>query len=164
MLFVAQLFVYFLWSIGANPDSYAIPLLTATADLTGSSLLAALFNLLALIGGKDPNGYVLSFFWYFYHAISILVSSYHLLYHLQIGNILRARYNEQHIEYMLKRRNISSLKSSRQKCVKFPFETWVRIEIQIKLLLFLFFYWKCLKNDDLSCLFSRLKRTEHDDS
>ncbi|PAV70766.1 hypothetical protein WR25_05399 [Diploscapter pachys] len=62
MLFVAQLFVYFLWSIGANPDSYAIPLLTATADLTGSSLLAALFNLLALIGGKDPNGYVLSFF------------------------------------------------------------------------------------------------------
>lgn len=52
-LYMSYCMVHILWRIGSDPDSSAIPLLTAFTDLLGSALLAMAFLSLRFL--KDPN-------------------------------------------------------------------------------------------------------------
>lgn len=51
---IAYILVNYLWKKGYDPDNYAIPFLTAFADLLGSVLLALAFSLLFHL--NDVNG------------------------------------------------------------------------------------------------------------
>ena len=53
LLHVCRLLVPFLWSRGTDPDSAAIPYLTALGDLLGGGLLALAFVLLTLAGQEE---------------------------------------------------------------------------------------------------------------
>lgn len=55
LLQLAFNFVHWLWKIGVDPDSSAIPFLTAFADLIGSVLLATAFVI--LFHGGDVNAF-----------------------------------------------------------------------------------------------------------
>jgi len=53
LLHVCRILVPFLWSRGTDPDSAAIPYLTALGDLLGGGLLALAFVLLTLAGQEE---------------------------------------------------------------------------------------------------------------
>lgn len=53
MLYLGYMFVHLLWKCGFNPDNNSIPILTALADLMGSSLFALGFLFLYSI--RDSN-------------------------------------------------------------------------------------------------------------
>ena len=53
LLHFCRLLVPFLWSHGTDPDSAAIPYLTALGDLLGGGLLALAFVLLTLAGQEE---------------------------------------------------------------------------------------------------------------
>ena len=55
MLYIGYGFVHLLWKWGFNPDNNSIPILTALADLMGSSLFALGFLFLYSI--QDPNAF-----------------------------------------------------------------------------------------------------------
>ncbi|XP_012136381.1 solute carrier family 41 member 1-like [Megachile rotundata] len=55
LLYIAQLMVAWMWSKGMDPDSSAIPYLTAAGDLIGTALLGIAFHLLYAIGDKDSD-------------------------------------------------------------------------------------------------------------
>lgn len=46
-MYFAQLLVYILWRLGADPDHSAIPVLTSIADLFGVALLLSIFEFLS---------------------------------------------------------------------------------------------------------------------
>ena len=60
LLHVCRLLVPFLWSRGTDPDSAAIPYLTALGDLLGGGLLALAFVLLTLAGPFLSKGAILT--------------------------------------------------------------------------------------------------------
>ena len=51
-LSIAKLLTNFLWSKGYDPDTYAMPVHSATMDLIGQLLLVACYELVNAIGGK----------------------------------------------------------------------------------------------------------------
>jgi len=53
LLLLCKFLVYWMWKRGTDPDNAAIPYLTAIGDLVGTSLLAAAFIILQLIGDKS---------------------------------------------------------------------------------------------------------------
>ncbi|KAH0545729.1 solute carrier family 41 member 1-like [Cotesia glomerata] len=55
LLYLAQLMVVWMWSRGMDPDSSAIPYLTAAGDLLGTTLLGIAFYILYEIGDKDSD-------------------------------------------------------------------------------------------------------------
>lgn len=55
MLYLGYMFVHLLWKWGFNPDNNSIPILTALADLMGSSLFALGFLFLYSI--QDSNAF-----------------------------------------------------------------------------------------------------------
>lgn len=55
MLYIAQLMVVWMWIRGIDPDSSAIPYLTAAGDLIGTALLGIAFHLLNAIGDGDSD-------------------------------------------------------------------------------------------------------------
>ena len=55
LLYIAQLLVVWMWSKGMDPDSSAIPYLTAAGDLIGTALLGAAFHFLNAIGDGDSD-------------------------------------------------------------------------------------------------------------
>ena len=55
MLYLGYMLVHLLWKCGFNPDNNSIPILTALADLMGSSLFALGFLFLYSI--QDPNAF-----------------------------------------------------------------------------------------------------------
>merc|ERR1719458_997972 len=56
LLHICRIMVPFLWGQGTDPDSAAIPYLTALGDLLGGGLLAVAFVLLTL-AGQEEEGY-----------------------------------------------------------------------------------------------------------
>jgi solute carrier family 41 len=56
LLHICRLLVPCLWGRGTDPDSAAIPYLTALGDLLGGALLAAAFLLNRLAGGMEEPG------------------------------------------------------------------------------------------------------------
>ena len=56
LLHICRILVPFLWSRGTDPDSAAIPYLTALGDLLGGGLLALAFVLLTLAGQEEEEG------------------------------------------------------------------------------------------------------------
>ncbi|XP_015608465.1 solute carrier family 41 member 1 [Cephus cinctus] len=55
LLYIAQLMVVWMWSRGMDPDSSAIPYLTAAGDLLGTALLGIAFHILYAIGDGDSD-------------------------------------------------------------------------------------------------------------
>ncbi|XP_078049410.1 solute carrier family 41 member 1-like [Augochlora pura] len=55
LLYIAQLLVVWLWTRGIDPDSSAIPYLTAIGDLIGTALLGIAFHILYAIGDGDSD-------------------------------------------------------------------------------------------------------------
>ncbi|XP_076620222.1 solute carrier family 41 member 1-like [Colletes latitarsis] len=55
LLYIAQLMVVWMWRRGMDPDSFAIPYLTAFGDLIGTALLGIAFHILYAIGDKDSD-------------------------------------------------------------------------------------------------------------
>ncbi|XP_058791348.1 solute carrier family 41 member 1-like isoform X2 [Phymastichus coffea] len=55
LLYIAQLMVVWMWNRGIDPDSSAIPYLTAAGDLIGTALLGIAFHLLNAIGDGDSD-------------------------------------------------------------------------------------------------------------
>lgn len=55
LLYIAQLMVVWMWSQGMDPDSSAIPYLTAAGDLLGTALLGIAFHFLNAIGDGDSD-------------------------------------------------------------------------------------------------------------
>ncbi|KAK0162197.1 hypothetical protein PV327_008551 [Microctonus hyperodae] len=55
LLYLAQLMVVWMWSRGMDPDSSAIPYLTAVGDLLGTALLGIAFHILYAIGDGDSD-------------------------------------------------------------------------------------------------------------
>ncbi|XP_008544237.1 solute carrier family 41 member 1 [Microplitis demolitor] len=55
LLYLAQLMVVWMWTHGMDPDSSAIPYLTAAGDLLGTALLGIAFHILYAIGDKDSD-------------------------------------------------------------------------------------------------------------
>nr|XP_033341791.1 solute carrier family 41 member 1-like isoform X1 [Megalopta genalis]XP_033341792.1 solute carrier family 41 member 1-like isoform X1 [Megalopta genalis] len=55
LLYIAQLLVVWLWKRGIDPDSSAIPYLTAIGDLIGTALLGIAFHILYAIGDGDSD-------------------------------------------------------------------------------------------------------------
>ncbi|XP_076176957.1 solute carrier family 41 member 1-like isoform X2 [Ptiloglossa arizonensis] len=55
LLYIAQLMVVWMWTRGMDPDSSAIPYLTAIGDLIGTALLGIAFHILYSIGDKDSD-------------------------------------------------------------------------------------------------------------
>ncbi|XP_053974247.1 solute carrier family 41 member 1-like [Hylaeus volcanicus] len=55
LLYIAQLMVVWMWTKGMDPDSSAIPYLTAVGDLIGTALLGIAFHILYAIGDKDSD-------------------------------------------------------------------------------------------------------------
>ena len=56
LLHICRILVPFLWGRGTDPDSAAIPYLTALGDLLGGGLLAVTFVLLTLAGQEEEAG------------------------------------------------------------------------------------------------------------
>ena len=56
LLHLCRLLVPYLWGRGTDPDSAAIPYMTALGDLLGGGLLAAAFLLNSLAGGVEKPG------------------------------------------------------------------------------------------------------------
>lgn len=52
---MAQLMVVWMWNRGMDPDSSAIPYLTAAGDLVGTALLGITFHILYAIGDGDSD-------------------------------------------------------------------------------------------------------------
>ncbi|KYM82050.1 Solute carrier family 41 member 1 [Atta colombica] len=55
LLYIAQLMVIWMWTRGMDPDSSAIPYLTAAGDLIGTALLGIAFHILYAIGDGDSD-------------------------------------------------------------------------------------------------------------
>ncbi|XP_012280722.1 solute carrier family 41 member 1 [Orussus abietinus] len=55
LLYIAHLMVMWMWSRGMDPDSSAIPYLTAAGDLIGTALLGIAFHILYAIGDGDSD-------------------------------------------------------------------------------------------------------------
>ncbi|XP_050450148.1 solute carrier family 41 member 1-like [Cataglyphis hispanica] len=55
LLYIAQLMVVWMWTRGMDPDSSAIPYLTAVGDLIGTALLGIAFHILYAIGDGDSD-------------------------------------------------------------------------------------------------------------
>ncbi|XP_011142779.1 solute carrier family 41 member 1 [Harpegnathos saltator] len=55
LLYIAQLMVVWMWTRGMDPDSSAIPYLTAAGDLIGTALLGIAFHILYAIGDGDSD-------------------------------------------------------------------------------------------------------------
>ncbi|XP_011496783.1 PREDICTED: solute carrier family 41 member 1-like [Ceratosolen solmsi marchali] len=55
LLYIAQLMVVWMWTKGMDPDSSAIPYLTAAGDLIGTALLGIAFHILNAIGDGDSD-------------------------------------------------------------------------------------------------------------
>lgn len=55
LLYIAQLMVVWMWTLGMDPDSSAIPYLTAAGDLIGTALLGIAFHILYAIGDGDSD-------------------------------------------------------------------------------------------------------------
>ncbi|XP_014222994.1 solute carrier family 41 member 1-like [Trichogramma pretiosum] len=55
LLYIARLLVVWMWNRGMDPDSTAIPYLTAAGDLIGTALLGIAFHLLNAIGDGDSD-------------------------------------------------------------------------------------------------------------
>ncbi|XP_043282477.1 solute carrier family 41 member 1-like [Venturia canescens] len=55
LLYLAQLMVVWMWKQGMDPDSSAIPYLTAAGDLLGTALLGIAFHVLYAIGDGDSD-------------------------------------------------------------------------------------------------------------
>ncbi|XP_015510275.1 solute carrier family 41 member 1 [Neodiprion lecontei] len=55
LLYIAQLMVVWMWTLGMDPDSSAIPYLTAAGDLIGTALLGIAFHILYAIGDGDAD-------------------------------------------------------------------------------------------------------------
>ncbi|XP_017796467.1 PREDICTED: solute carrier family 41 member 1-like [Habropoda laboriosa] len=55
LLYITQLMVVWMWSRGIDPDSSAIPYLTAAGDLIGTALLGIAFHILYAIGDGDSD-------------------------------------------------------------------------------------------------------------
>ena len=55
LLHICRILVPFLWGRGTDPDSAAIPYLTALGDLLGGGLLAVTFVLLTLAGQEEEG-------------------------------------------------------------------------------------------------------------
>lgn len=55
LLYIAQLMVVWMWTKGMDPDSSAIPYLTAAGDLIGTALLGIAFHVLNAIGDGDSD-------------------------------------------------------------------------------------------------------------
>ncbi|KAK2713498.1 solute carrier family 41 member 1-like isoform X2 [Artemia franciscana] len=55
LLYIAQAMIYIMWQRRTDPDSSAIPYLTAIGDLLGTGLLALSFHLLFLLGDGDTD-------------------------------------------------------------------------------------------------------------
>ncbi|XP_076237772.1 solute carrier family 41 member 1-like isoform X2 [Calliopsis andreniformis] len=55
LLYIAQLMVVWMWRRGMDPDSSAIPYLTAAGDLIGTALLGITFHILYAIGDGDSD-------------------------------------------------------------------------------------------------------------
>lgn len=55
LLYIAQLMVTWMWKRGMDPDSSAIPYLTAAGDLIGTALLGIAFHILYAIGDGDSD-------------------------------------------------------------------------------------------------------------
>ncbi|XP_071863662.1 solute carrier family 41 member 1-like [Bombus fervidus] len=55
LLYITQLMVVWMWTRGMDPDSSAIPYLTAAGDLIGTALLGIAFHLLYAIGDGDSD-------------------------------------------------------------------------------------------------------------
>lgn len=55
LLYITQLMVVWMWRRGMDPDSSAIPYLTAAGDLIGTALLGIAFHLLYAIGDGDSD-------------------------------------------------------------------------------------------------------------
>ncbi|CAK9805211.1 Solute carrier family 41 member 1 [Anthophora quadrimaculata] len=55
LLYITQLMVVWMWRRGIDPDSSAIPYLTAAGDLIGTALLGIAFHVLYAIGDGDSD-------------------------------------------------------------------------------------------------------------
>lgn len=55
LLYIAQLMIFWMWARGIDPDSSAIPYLTAAGDLLGTALLGLAFHILYAIGDGDSD-------------------------------------------------------------------------------------------------------------
>ncbi|XP_063980803.1 solute carrier family 41 member 1-like [Diachasmimorpha longicaudata] len=55
LLYIGQLMVVWMWRRGMDPDSSAIPYLTAAGDLLGTALLGIAFHILDAIGDGDSD-------------------------------------------------------------------------------------------------------------
>ncbi|XP_012227281.1 solute carrier family 41 member 1-like [Linepithema humile] len=55
LLYIAQMMVVWMWTRGMDPDSSAIPYLTAAGDLIGTALLGIAFHILYAIGDGDSD-------------------------------------------------------------------------------------------------------------
>ncbi|XP_033219934.1 solute carrier family 41 member 1-like isoform X2 [Belonocnema kinseyi] len=55
LLYIAELMVVWMWSKGMDPDSSAIPYLTAAGDLIGTAFLGIAFHILNAIGDGDSD-------------------------------------------------------------------------------------------------------------
>uniref|UniRef100_A0A0C9R820 Slc41a2_3 protein n=1 Tax=Fopius arisanus TaxID=64838 RepID=A0A0C9R820_9HYME len=55
LLYISQLMVVWMWTRGMDPDSSAIPYLTAAGDLLGTALLGIAFHILDAIGDGDSD-------------------------------------------------------------------------------------------------------------
>lgn len=55
LLYIAQVMVVAMWRKGMDPDSSAIPYLTAAGDLLGTALLGIAFHILYVIGDGDSD-------------------------------------------------------------------------------------------------------------
>ncbi|XP_066598302.1 solute carrier family 41 member 1-like [Prorops nasuta] len=55
LLYIAQIMVVWMWTKGMDPDSSAIPYLTAAGDLLGTALLGIAFHILYAIGDGDSD-------------------------------------------------------------------------------------------------------------
>lgn len=55
LLYIAQVMVVWMWTRGMDPDSSAIPYLTAAGDLIGTAFLGIAFHILYAIGDGDSD-------------------------------------------------------------------------------------------------------------
>lgn len=55
LLVITHWITYFLWKIGQDPDTSAIPYLTALGDLSGTTFLSLAFFMLYLVGDQDAD-------------------------------------------------------------------------------------------------------------
>ena len=55
LLYIAELMIVWMWTKGMDPDSSAIPYLTAAGDLIGTAFLGIAFHILNAIGDGDSD-------------------------------------------------------------------------------------------------------------